>query len=129
MTAPDPRVDEIEARLGAARERVATAEEKRERSRRAPDPIFNAGMVLAIQASSMDVPPLIADVAYLLAELRKAHGALARVQRVTDEISAHSQGRALDYTDDDFDRGWHGANRSAVATLRAAVTAANGDGQ
>lgn len=45
--------------LDEIRERVDEAERKRERSRRNRDPIFDAGMMLAIQASSMDVPPLL----------------------------------------------------------------------
>lgn len=48
--------------LGAVRARMNEAESKRERSRREPNPIFDAGMILAIQVSSADVPGLIAQV-------------------------------------------------------------------
>lgn len=68
------------------------------------------------------------DRDFLLAELRKAREALGRVEGLAGELATYSEGRAMDFADDDFDRGWHGANRSAVDQLRAAVAAAKGDG-
>lgn len=108
MTAPDPRLDQIAYR---AQILLRCVEE-------APNDSYGID----------DLPTAIHeqrhDVAYLLAELRKAREALERVEELADELATQSDGRGLDYSDDDFDRGWHGANRAAVDQLRAAVAAA-----
>lgn len=57
MTVPD-----IKTLLQPIQNRVDDAETKRARSRANPDPIWDASMILAIQASSADVPKLLAAV-------------------------------------------------------------------
>lgn len=59
------------------------------------------------------------DIARLIA-------AVEAVEKVGDDLAEQSDGRALDYTDDAFERGWHGANRAAVAQLREALADAIG---
>ena len=122
MTAPDPRLDEIQAIPTAAVEAAAKA-------------YYELGFgswegahadTRTVQMEDMHAA-LEAAHPVLLAELRKAHEALERVEALADELATQSDGRGLDYSDDDFDRGWHGANRSAVDQLRAAVAAAKGD--
>lgn len=54
--------DRIPALLEPIQNRVDEAEAKRGRSRANPDPIWDASMILAIQASSADVPKLLAAV-------------------------------------------------------------------
>ena len=118
MTAPDPRLDEIQARLDAA----------------TPGPWANYGNlgheVYAVNAHEDEEPGYIAevvhrepdahfisnapgDVAFLLAELRKAHEALARV---SDWAGRNKTG----YYDE--------AQDDVVQIIRAAVAAANVDG-
>jgi hypothetical protein len=133
VTAPDPRLDEIQARLSAA---DATDIEWSSLPALTDDDVImfrvydDEGHAIA-ECSDMAVASLAghapADLAFLLAELRKAREALARVEAVADDLATQSDGLGLDYSDDDFDRGWHGANRAAVDQLRAAVAAAKGD--
>lgn len=52
----------IKTLLQPIQNRVDDAEAKRARSRAKPDPIWDASMILAIQASSADVPKLLAAV-------------------------------------------------------------------
>ena len=54
--------DRIPALLEPIQNRVDDAKAKRARSRANPDPIWDASMILAIQASSADVPKLLAAV-------------------------------------------------------------------
>jgi len=65
VTAPDPRLNEIQARIGRLLSNLAWAETPEER-----DDAENE---------------LTADVRYLLAELRKAHEALGRVEALADK--------------------------------------------
>jgi hypothetical protein len=124
VTAPDPRLDEIQARLDAANAELDRLTEGNPganwRWSIPANPERDSDLILSAS---------IADIAYLLAELRKAREALARVEAVADDLATQSDGLGLDYSDDDFDRGWHGANRAAVDQLRAAVAAAKGDGE
>ena len=118
VTAPDPRVGEIEARLVAA----------------TPGPwkTVRYDLSLYVEAESGELNPINlgyvgnrpendaafiahapADVAYLLAELRKAHEALERVETLAERwesLPALRKGKA-------------------AAELRAAIAAANGDGR
>ncbi len=91
MTAPDPRLDEIQARLSAhvkcsdcGKCRVQGGEEW------CPQCDYwscEDGLACADE-------PYKADVAYLLAELRKAHEALARVEGVATDLA--TRGAAIE---------------------------------
>ena len=109
MTAPDPRVGEIEARLAECRpcesDCCGSTECQTER-----------------------------DAIYLLAELRKVHEALARVEEVHQprQFNPISDGVYFGQTEFDHNICAHDHERWPCPTmeaLRAAVAAANGDGQ
>jgi hypothetical protein len=74
-------VSELTERLDAIEERVNEAEAKRKCSRAHPDPIFAAGMMLAIQASSADVP-------FLLDLARKQQAAIDALLYVAEHNTA-----------------------------------------
>jgi hypothetical protein len=76
-----------------------------------PDNAPEVGIVKEGLGDAEFIAAAPADVAYLLAELRKAREALARVEAVADEFEAKA------------------GHRWAAARLRAAVAAANGDGE
>jgi hypothetical protein len=78
-------VSELTERLDAIQTRVDEAEAKRKRSRAFRDPIFDAGMMLAIQASSADVP-------FLLDLARKQQAALDAVREACDRIITNADG-------------------------------------
>ena len=101
MTAPDPRLDEIQARAYAVASVVGNGD--------AMGPRFKDR---AMQLTEDDVP-------FLLAELRKAHEALTRVEAITHEMDETA---ALRATNAEI-KSYYG-NR-----IRAAVAAAKGDGQ
>lgn len=58
---------------------------------------------------------------------RKLLAAVDAVALIADGLERESAGKGLDLSDDDFDRGWHGATRDAVECIRQALTAALGD--
>jgi len=109
--------DAIAPLLAPVQNRVDQAEAKRAQSRANPDPIFDAAMMLAIQASSMDVPPLL--------------GALAAAEAALDQMSD-----VAERVYEKFDRNGNGSINSlrqagraqgiaeVVRVVRAAVVAA-----
>lgn len=109
MTTTDPRVGEIEARLAAV---PAKGESQ------------FVGLALPVAATTelWNLRQLArADVTYLLAELRKAHEALARVEaKCVDLESAYKR-----HPKQPFEFGLS----EAAAEVRAAVAAAKGDEQ
>ena len=115
MTAGDARLDAIQARLDAA---DATGVEWSSLPAMTDDNVImfrvydDEGHAIA-ECGDMAVANLAAnapaDVAFLLAELRKAHEALTRVERLALK--------------------WEADFPSKAADLRAAVAAANGDGE
>ena len=114
VTAPDPRVGEIEARLGEIGARI-----------RACIP-YNFGLRHADKLAHEDAP-------YLLAELRKAQEALGRVEAVATDLA--TRGAAIEA------KGYNGSINSNInegrsigylegaRLIRAAVAAAKGDGE
>lgn len=138
MTASDPRVGEIEARLAAA----------------TPGPWFldadgDSGVYTEARASNSSseiasafrredeafIAHAPADVAYLLAELRKAHEALARVEELASAWTArgeHDMAFSKTVPDEDIAMVLLTEGASMVENarhIRAAVAAANGGGQ
>ena len=104
MTAPDPRVGEIEDRLAAV---PAKGESQ------------FVGLALPVAATTelWNLRQLArADVYFLLAELRKAHEALLLHESFRDLIMALAEKWEVEFP-------------SKAADIRAAVAAANGDGR
>lgn len=93
--------EQISELLKPIQSRVEDAEAKRERCRKNPDPIWNASMMLAIQASSADVPTLL--------------GALAAAESALDQMSEVSE-RVYEK----FDRNGNGSINSLRQAGRAA---------
>lgn len=81
--------------------RVEDAGAKRQRARNDPDPIWNASMMLAIQASSADVPKL-------LGALAAAEAALGQMSEVSERVY------------EKFDRNGNGSINSLRQAGRAA---------
>lgn len=108
--------EQISEFLKPIQSRVEEADAKREKSRKNPDPIWDASMMLAIQASSADVPTLL--------------GALAAAESALDQMSEVSE-RVYEK----FDRNGNGSINSlrqagravgiaeAVRIVRAAIVA------
>lgn len=141
MTAPDPRVGEIEARLTGI----------------TPGPwkTVRHDLSLYVEAESGELNPINlgyvgnrpendaefianapADVAFLLVELRKAREALQRVEGVAGRLEARAALNArvsgTGIYDDAMQLAADAATSIATITatdLRAAVAAANGDGR
>jgi hypothetical protein len=65
-----------------------------------------------------------ADVAFLLAELRKAHEALEQVGKLAGSLTSASAPSA---DSSEYDRGYDDALRGVRVSIRAAVAAAKGD--
>ena len=121
MTAPDPRLDEIQARLDAATPGPWEIIGGNEYLTGIDVAIgsWDEGGIRLRDAEFIAMAP--ADVRYLLAELRKAHEALERVEELIGWIDAAS---------DDNEHMYATGKVSARATaelLRAAVAAAKGD--
>lgn len=125
VTAPDPRLDAIQVRLDAAT--LGLWEHF---------PITGkwSGVRVAGKAGYAELDPhdaafianAPADVAYLLAELRKAHAALGKVGKIADgmeSIAAYKFG-VLGYLDS-----MAVSLRQHAADLRAAVADATGGGE
>ena len=140
MTAPDPRVGEIEARLAAAT--PGPWEVRTDDLTDDVDVVHDQEHVSFVASCGHKAQPGIyadaefianapADVAYLLAELRKAHEALGRVEGVATDLA--TRGTAIEA------KGYNGSINSNInegrsigylegaRLIRAAVAAANGD--
>ena len=96
MTAPDPRLNEIQAR-------------------RSSEPCDRHDWCA------------ISDIAYLLAELRKAHEALAVVDEWIGKFENSQSSDAAKRENAQFDLGHSSGRRAAGSILRAAVATAEGD--
>ncbi|WP_420179668.1 hypothetical protein [Paenarthrobacter sp. TA1.8] len=70
--------------LAPIQARVEEAEAKREKSRKNPDPIWDASMILAIQASSADVPTLLRALAAAEAAMNQMSDVAERVYEKFD---------------------------------------------
>lgn len=168
MTAPDPRVGEIEARLAAASKgpwqagvaatsdgsEVCTTYEQKKAFlalslNEGDRPLWIVDNGEVIPAATGDGPNAgqnaefianaPADVAYLLAELRKAHEALERVEELTTQLLNESKGNRstanelrkgeLTYQNREDIRAHEQASvigRNHASRIRAAVAAAKG---
>ena len=118
MTAPDPRVGEIEAREALAHVKCADCAKCR---------VAEEGCWCAEceywgceRGPDCEDDPNPTTVAYLLAELRKAHEALDEYVAEYGEHTTDNQGRGCPAC---------AAHIRVKARERAAVAAANGDGQ
>ncbi|YCK83535.1 hypothetical protein M1D89_10030 [Arthrobacter sp. D3-18] len=103
--------DQISEFLKPFQSRVDEAEAKREKSRKNPDPIWDASMILAIQASSADVPTLIGALAAAEASLAEMSEAANRVH----------QARDWDENGPTKSHQWATGVEEAVAVIRAAL--------
>jgi len=126
VTAPDPRLGEIEARL-AAITKLGEWEMTRANDVVIYDPNgFGAYRKVAHADANWDAEFIAhspGDIAYLLAELRDRDGKLARVEDLIGWLDAAS-------ADDEpmYAKGKVSA-RATADRLRAAVAAAKGDGE
>ena len=116
MSAPDPRLGEIEARIALSGD-VDTWYSTEEMVEALEFAGADAGTVATDAEFIANTP---ADIAYLLAELRKRDNALARVEEqcvAADELASLVIGEDL-----------QAGLRLCARGIRAAVTAAKGDG-
>ena len=117
MTAPDPRVGEIEARLlDEVWTDMPALTEDEVIMHRVYDDEGHCIAECSDPVNAEFIANAPADVAYLLAELRKAHEALAAVEKLERRWATLAEG----------DRYYA---RRIRESIRAAVAAANGDGQ
>jgi len=150
VTAPDPRLDAIKDTWAAASKgpweatRGATAdgsevcttyEQKSEflalslNSGRSPLWLVTNGEVIPAvtgdgpraKANATAIANAPAHVTHLLSVVEAQAGQIAKVRELADKWAAESNGLGLDLSEDDFDRGWHGARRDITDQLRAAL--------
>ena len=123
MTPPDPRLDEIQARLSAATPGPWEIIGGNEYLTGIDVAIgsWDEGGIRLRDAEFIAMAP--GDVRYLLAELRKAHEALARVEGLHQrEVIAVHEGYGEEAICTECGHRW-------PCDTRAAVAAANGDGK
>lgn len=135
MTAPDPRLDEIQARLEPALFHAPYIVDGRRviqaNNHPAIAPYMLSDNSMPVIAEFIANAPT--DVSYLVAELRKAHEALTRVEGLHQprQFNPISDGVYFGQTEFDHNICAHDHERWPCPTmeaLRAAVAAANGDG-